>query len=448
MTQSLFHYLCLSCVCLSVVSCGGGGSSGENDNSQPDIPKINLNISPDLTVNATTSYEASKSEFRFNRQYGFNGTRYPGAYHGIAYGDFDNDGDIDVVQAGSNLTDKQRPYFHRQDSNGNFNRDDAFISGGSGLIHARKSIVGDYNNDGMVDVINFGHGLDKEPFAGEIAELYLSNGSNLVFNNALSPYLGYFHSGASGDIDNDGDIDILMGDSNNDGFYFLINDGAGSFTKASNRIWQAGLTKNRGYTSELIDVNKDGFLDLVKGGHEYQGMDTAIYYGNSTGLFENPTILPKKAKLGIVLDIDAEDINNDGYTDLIVLRTGDDTRGIISFYRGFYVQLLLGSESNSFIDRSDLIERRTDWAESEAEGNSLRSRGVDTSNFDTHDPAGGPWHWIDRIRVQDIDNDGDLDIYEDQDFRNVTWLNKGDGSFSAEFFLEGEKYFGDYVIYP
>ena len=448
MTQSLFHYLCLSCVCLSVVSCGGGGGSGENDNSQPDIPKINLNISPDLTVNATTSYEASKSEFRFNRQYGFNGTRYPGAYHGIAYGDFDNDGDINVVQAGSNLTDKQRPYFHRQDSNGNFNRDDAFISGGSGLIHARKSIVGDYNNDGMVDVINFGHGLDEEPFAGEIAELYLSNGSNLVFNNALSPYLGYFHSGASGDIDNDGDIDILMGDSNNDGFYFLINDGAGNFTKASNRIWQAELTKNRGFTSELIDVNKDGYLDLVKGGHEFQGMDTAIYYGNSTGLFENPTILPKKAKLGIVLDIDAEDINNDGYTDLIVLRTGDDTRGIISLYQGFYVQLLLGSESNSFIDRSDLIERRTDWAEREADENSLFSRGVDVSNLGTSDPAGGPRDWIDRIRVQDIDKDGDLDIFEDQDFRNVTWLNNGDGSFSAEFFLIGEEYHGDYVIYP
>lgn len=448
MFKSILHSSFLTLILFSVASCGGSGSGGDSNKSLPEAPKINLNISPDFNVNTTTSYEASKSDFRFNRLYGFEGVRYVGAYHGIAYGDFDNDGDIDLVQSGSNLTDKQRPYFHRQDSNGDFNRDDAFISGGSGLIHARKSIVGDYNNDGIVDVINFGHGLDQEPFAGEVAELYLSDGSNLVFNDALSPYLGYFHSGASGDIDNDGDIDILMGDSNNDGFYFLINDGAGNFTKASNRIWQAELTESRGFTSELIDVNKDGYLDLVKGGHEYQGMDTAIYYGNSTGLFENPTVLPKKDKLGIVLDIDAEDINEDGYTDLVILRTGDDTRGIISLYQGFYVQLLLGSESNSFTDRSDLIERRTDWAEREADEGSLFSRGVEASSIDSIDLAGGPSRWIDRIRVQDIDNDGDLDIFEDQDFRNVTWLNNGDGSFSAEFFLVGEEYHGDYIIYP
>ncbi len=279
--------------------------------------------------------------------------------------------------------------------------------------------------------MNFGHGLDQEPFLGEVAELYLSNGTQLTFSDQLSSYEGFLHCGAAGDIDNDGDIDILMGDANNDGFYFLINDGNANFHKASDRI----ASDTRGYTCELIDINKDGYLDLLKGGHEFQGTDTAIYYGNSTGTYSNPVILPAKAQLGVILDIDAEDTNDDGFTDLVILRTGDNTTNPRYFYTGFYVQLLHGSADGSFSDQSSLIERRTDWAHGD-NGNPGFARGV---NYDGYASAGGnPDEWIDWIRVQDVNNDNRVDIIEDQGFRNITWLNNGDGTFSSQFEIYAE----------
>ncbi|MFY0640762.1 MAG: VCBS repeat-containing protein [Bermanella sp.] len=438
MLESLKYWPPIVALTIIMTACG---SSNEKSNTPPaeDVEKIDLHLSPDLSVNNSTSYEAQKSEFRHNRLFGFEENRYSGVYHGVGYGDFDDDGDIDFLQSGSNLVDKQRPYFYRQNNNGEFVREDSFITGGEGLIHPRKTIVGDFNGDDIPDVVNFGHGLDQEPFAGEVAELYLSTKSNLEFSNALSSYTGYFHSGAAGDIDNDGDLDILMGDATNDGFYFLINNGNAQFTKSSDRITNADQVQHRGYTTELIDVNEDGYLDLLKGGHEIQGMDTAIYYGNSTGRYESPVILPTIDKLGTVLDIEAEDINGDSLKDIIILRTGDNSGGKFTLYQGFYVQLLVATGEKTFIDQSNNIERRTDWAK--RGGEDFRDRGVDAeyddSNLSGEAPLGG---WIDWIRVQDINSDGLPDIIDYQDARNITWINNGDGSFSSNFKLEGEDY--------
>ena len=433
---------------LLLTACGGGGGSssdggGTGGSGDPEpILTLDLKISPNLSVNASTSYEAQKSEFRLNRRYGFENMpmeNFSGAFHGVAYGDFDADGDIDFQQSGSNLTDKTRPHFYRQNDAGQFIQEDSFIVGGEGLIHPRKSIVADFNNDNIPDVVNFGHGLDHEPFPGEVAELYLSNGTQLTFSDQLSGHTGYFHCGAAGDIDNDGDIDILIGDANNDGFYFLINDGNANFVKASDRI----ASNTAGFTCELIDVNKDGYLDLLKGGHEFQGTDTAIYYGNSTGTYSAPVILPAKAQFGVVLDIDAEDTNDDGFTDLVILRTGDNTTNPLYLYTGFYVQLFHGSADGSFSDQSSLIERRTDWAYGD-NGNPGFARGVE---FNGNVPSGGNnIDWIDWIRVQDVNDDNLVDIIEDQRFRNITWLNNGDGTFSSQFIISSEE-FNDYQLY-
>lgn len=45
---------------------------------------------------------------------------------------------------------------------------------------------------------------------------------------------GFYHGACSGDIDNDGDLDIFALGGNNS--YFLINDGKGNFTYSFNQI--------------------------------------------------------------------------------------------------------------------------------------------------------------------------------------------------------------------
>jgi len=73
----------------------------------------------------------------------------------------------------------------------------------------------------------------------------------------------FTHSTASGDIDDDGDVDLYVGNLGDlDAPYFLINDGSGNFVAN----WDAVPTEVRGKNfaeSHIADIDGDGKQDLV-----------------------------------------------------------------------------------------------------------------------------------------------------------------------------------------
>jgi hypothetical protein len=131
-------------------------------------------------------------------------------------------------------------------------------------------------------------------------------------------------------------------------------------------------------------------------------MDTVIYWGSSsnTYLSTSKTVLPPVAGQGTIVDIDSEDINNDGNKDIILTRTGG---GNINSYIGYYLQLILNNGNHQFTDT--------------------------TSNISSNSDENGGW--IDWVRIQDFNNDGYLDIIEDNaSERGLIWLNDGNGVFT------------------
>ena len=332
-----------------------------------------------------------------------------GTSHSVVYADLDQDGDTDLFYAPLNRTlDPLPPEVHLNDGADNFQFAPGFVDDPPATVHARKALRGDFNGDFRPDIFVLASGFDMDPFPGESNYVLLSSDQGYVPGIGLDSIVGYHHGGASADIDADGDLDVFVTE-NFKGPFFLLNNGSGTFRKDTERIqdinYQAGI-----YTAELVDVDQDGYIDLLVAGHEYSGFHTQVLWGNESGIYTSAraTLLPLVPGNGVVVDIDVADTDGDGDRDIVVNRTGDFSGA--GFYDGYYVQLLNQTGLRSFTD-------------------------VTADSFGDNQDLGA--EWFDWIRIYDLDDDGDLDVVVDDvetfstlGARDLVWENDGSGRFT------------------
>ena len=332
-----------------------------------------------------------------------------------AYTDFDGDGVLDLFRAIGKWQSIKRQHLEMWLGNGDgtYRRDDDMLATPAvGGFHPRKAVVADFNGDQRADVIVGDHGYDAVPFPGAPLLLYLSTAERgLEKAKGLEHTLGYHHGVTAGDIDGDGDNDAFV-----IGFLpaFLINDGKGNMTQDRTYLPKASLMDHGGYfTSELIDVDRDGNLDLLVAGHEYEGAASVILWGDAKPGFTNSTesTLPGVTEFGIVVDIDVGDFDGDGINDVLLNRVGSPPER--ESYEGMYLQVLKGQE-----------DRRTfsDVTESSIDNDELLNIYNQPNN-----------RWLEWLILQDWDFDGDLDIVVD-DLRHtekgLVLINDGEAVFS------------------
>jgi hypothetical protein len=172
---------------------------------------------------------------------------------GVAWGDYDNDGDLDLYVANFNAANK----LFRNDGG------DTFVDATGGPLGDAGDgygvAWGDYDNDGDLDlyVTNF-----------NTANLLFRNDGGGTFVDETSAPLGdgNFGQGAAwGDYDNDGDLDLYFAGGRIKGGApipdALFRNEDGTFTEVT---WEAGLADPAsGKASALVDLDRDGFLELA-----------------------------------------------------------------------------------------------------------------------------------------------------------------------------------------
>ncbi len=376
------------------------GCSGDNPASVNE-----MRIAPAPNADAGSSYTHAKADIHI----AYSSLPRPSGTgdlsDAIAYLDADGDGDTDVfVGTGEYLTQKEvSSILAINDGTGKFASSTLEFGGQMPTAtHARKAITSDFNGDGLDDVFIFDHGYDAMPFPGGQPKLIVQENAAEFSWKKMTEQTGFHHGGAAADIDNDGDIDIFVG-----GFdpFFYVNDGTGAFEKVDDRFVD---NMAKVFSAELIDVDRDGFVDLLAGAHERDGDATAIYWGNPTGVFSSgqKTLLPALSPFGAVLDFDAEDLDGDGDRDLVINRTRDgDDGGELGFYVGRTVQYLRNEGGRTFVDRT-----------------------LEDVDF----PGGERDPWFAWIRMQDVDGDGDLDFGPDNLDEGFAYINNGVGKFSLQ----------------
>jgi len=305
-----------------------------------------------------------------------------------------------------------------------------FSSGQSGT---RRLLIGDIDENGSEDLVIVGTGIDQQPYSGGVTKIvYFTPSSYEIVNLDDDP--SYYHSGAIGDVNNDGNLDILV--INNQGpedTFIYLGDGNKSFDKKS--VGNQEFFANR-FNSKFYDINNDQKLDLISGGHEWdndsEGWNpqyrTEIYLGNGDGSFEfeNPIKLPEIDYWGIVNDFLFHDLDGDGEVEIIINRTkGHEDYNIVDNdkgYDGLKIQILK-RQGDEYINHQ-ILDQPEGW-------------------FDLP-PT---WiEWVPFIQLFDVNGDCVLDIVPDSEglsnpnyselsrFWGLYYRGQSSGNFVLDYF--------------
>lgn len=225
-----------------------------------------------------------------------------------AWGDFDNDNDMDIIITGQGPNTK---VFRNIGSN-TFTETTSF----SGMASLRPSPWGDFNNDGNLDLILNGSSTNH-------TFLYINKDDNFTQQTELEGFSSTFGSCLTwGDYDNDGDLDLLVSYNWYGGLIYK-NNGDSTFIKQEQLLPQI---KSVPGPVLWADINNDGYLDIIISGGGSGSPFFTIFKNNSGTSFtelSNTGITPV-----LFSSLSLGDYNSDGYLDVLI--TGQSDSGSIS----------------------------------------------------------------------------------------------------------------------
>ncbi|MEK7397697.1 MAG: FG-GAP-like repeat-containing protein, partial [Candidatus Poribacteria bacterium] len=166
------------------------------------------------------------------------------------WGDYDNDGDMDLFIAGGNVFGEKSSFYENM-GNGTFKD----VTQKAGILFSSHSAVFlDYDNDGDLDIYT----VDGTSSSC----LYRNNGNKTFTNVAWEAGAGLPHGErvAACDYDNDGYMDIYAMQWMDSGRFLFHNNGDGTFTNVAREL--GIIPDGPANGCSFADYDNDGFLDL------------------------------------------------------------------------------------------------------------------------------------------------------------------------------------------
>jgi len=263
------------------------------------------------------------------------------------FADVDNDGDMDLLITGNNSSPLSTANLYLNDGAGSFS-----ISSTASLepSYAGDIDFGDIDGDNDVDLIMTGKDASDVIFT----KLYLNNGAGAFALVGGNTFKGVFLSTTEFiDIDNDTDLDLLISGVDSSGAattHLYQNNGSGNFSVVNGLPFEGVEFGDIAFG----DTDQDGDQDIFLVGSDDNGQSIAELYINNGTSF---SLLPNTPFPGTSLHSAAlADFNNDGKLDL--LQIGNSAGGLIGHIyenQGTNVFILADSSLSGSYNGSNVV---------------------------------------------------------------------------------------------
>jgi subtilisin-like proprotein convertase family protein len=327
---------------------------------------------------------------------------------------------------------------------------------------ANSIVLGDVDNDGDLDIVTGNEGGQNV--------IYLNDGTGSFYIGSVNcntppvnvrcfgPGSDTTTSVAVGDMDNDGHLDIVVGNAGGQNVVYL-NDGLGNFPTSlpDDRARPFGPGTDHTQSVAVGDANGDGYLDIVvgnDGSFSGGGEQNVVYLNDGLGNF--PTSLPDDRARPFgpnsqTQDVIVGDLNSDGTLDILIGRLD----------LSLPVEIYLGNGQGDFLadTRSSFVGPAWSIALGDVNGDSYLDLVVGGDAFSSVEPLGSVYLndgsgefsiggnlprtdarpadpvTADSLALGDMDGDGDLDVVMGKTgggvggTQSVIYLNDGQGNF-------------------
>jgi tetratricopeptide (TPR) repeat protein len=233
-----------------------------------------------------------------------------GSGNGSLFFDYDHDGDLDlyVTRSGPNA-------LFRNNSDGTFLHQPQSSLAGERVLSTDAGF-GDFDEDGDIDLLVVNNKTSIQLFSNQRQGVF----KNLTLEAGLEREEGS-RALTVGDYNNDGFLDLFIASEKAGQSALYLNRGDGTFkTDEVSEELTRTLLGVKAYDASFLDFDNDGYLDLLVVGEAVKEGDQGVYLFHNDGagkFWLSPGILPDDLKTG--RKITSFDYNDDGDTDLAIV---------------------------------------------------------------------------------------------------------------------------------